>query len=162
MAKAETWEKARYFRPDHTTDKWGDADEICDDLILRLDDFREFVGCKVFVTAGVKQAGHKKASYHYKENGACAVDIMLPDFKGTGLDLLLAAERFGFTGIGYYPDWRWLGKKIGGLHLDMRMEGMDENGTIDYRQSRWMGVEIAGRQVYLALNCENIKKYGGL
>jgi glycosyltransferase involved in cell wall biosynthesis len=40
--------------------------------------------------------------------------------------------RFGFSGIGYYPDWEFQGIKCGGLHLDTRPLGIDSDGTLNY------------------------------
>lgn len=162
MAKDETWAKLKHFRPDSAIDKWGDTREIDDSLLLSLDDFRSYIGCPIYVTAGVKTSGHASTSFHYPEQGGCAADVLIPDFSGNGLDLLLDAGRFGFTGIGYYPDWKWKGKKVGGLHLDKRPLGLDSDGTLNYKQARWMGVEQNGRQLYIPLNYENIKKHGGL
>lgn len=160
MASKETWEKARYFRPD-SNDNWGDPDAISDEHILRLDDFRHFIGVPIIVTAGVSHSGHSKRSFHYKENGACATDQVIPDYEGTPFDLIMDALRFGFHGLGYYPHWRYNGKKVGGLHLDCRPLQWDSDFTQNYRQSRWMGVMRDGKQVYIPLTYQNLKKYGG-
>ena len=158
MAKAETWQKVRYFEP---TENWGDADAISDDLILRLDDFRHYLGIPCYITAGVSTSGHSGKSYHYREQGACAVDCVFPDYSGHPLDLILDATRFGFTGIGYYPHWQWKGEVVGGLHLDVRPMGLDADGTLNYRHSRWLGIMRDGKQVYLPLTYNNLKRYIG-
>lgn len=169
MARPETWERVRkYFRPDSKVDQWGNPDEISDAHLLRLYDFRHYIGCPIFVTAGVKTAGHSKGSYHYTKKDsagrvlqvACATDIVIPEYPETPFDLILDAARFGFTGIGYYPHWRWNGISVGGLHLDSRPQGLDEDGTVNYKHSRWMGVmNEQGKQVYIELNFQNVLKY---
>lgn len=160
MARKETWNMLRYFKPNSTIDQWGDVDAINDNLLLRLDDFRHWLGVPIYITAGVKNGGHAKGSYHYKEHGACAVDVIIPDYMETGFDLIMDATRFGFTGIGYYPHWKWKGKMVGGLHLDMRPLRWDEDSTKNYTHSRWMGVlNSKGVQEYIELDYSNLVKY---
>lgn len=159
MAREEIWEKLRYFKPSATKDLWGDADAISDILLLRLDDFRHFLGVPIFVTSGVRPETDGKSSYHTRRKGACAVDVIAPDFKGEPIDLILTALRFGFTGLGYYPDWQYNGVRVGGLHLDMRPLGMDADGTQNYAQSLWIGVKTANGQRYVAMNTENLNRF---
>jgi len=164
MATDETWSKLRYFKKDSKTDKWGDSELIQDDLLLRLDDFRHYLGCPVYVTRGVATHGHSKNSYHYPKYsgdgralGACAVDIVIPDFAESPFDLILDATRFGFTGIGYYPHWKFRGNVVGGLHLDTRPLKWDSDSTINYSHSRWMGIpDGGGKQRYIELNFQNL------
>lgn len=166
MASDETWSKLRYFKK-NSTDRWGNAELISDDLLLRLDDFRHYLGCAIHVSRGVATTGHSKNSYHYpkysgdgRQVGACAVDVLIPDFVESPFDLILDASRFGFTGIGYYPHWRWRGVVVGGLHLDMRPLKWDQDETINYTHSRWMGIpDGAGGQRYIELNHENLIKH---
>lgn len=89
------------------------------DLLLALDDFREFIGTPIIVTSG-NQGVHSPNSYHYIENGSCAVDVVIPKYTGSVIDLLFDAKRFLFTGVGYYTWWTFYGEKAHGLHLDMR------------------------------------------
>lgn len=156
MARRETWERLRYFKPDGL-DNFGEPDLIDDKLLLRLDDFRHWLGIPIYVTHGVKKEGHSKGSYHYVENGACAVDIIIPDYHNTGVDLVLDANRFGFVGIGYYPHWRWNDREVGGLHLDMRPLGRHQG--LHYKGARWMGVMENGKQVYKPLDYEHFLKH---
>lgn len=166
MATKETWSKLRYFKPNDPVDKWGDADAINDVLILALDDFRHYVQCPIYVTAGVKDSGHSAKSFHYREQGACAVDVVITEYKKSAVDLILDATRFGFTGIGYYPNWHWNGMKGNGLHLDMRPLIWESDNTLNYSHSRWMGIKqiVNGseKQVYIPMTFENIIKYGGI
>ena len=162
MAKPETWEKLKYFTPD---EKWGDPDEISDDLLLVLDDFRHFIGTQVLILCGVKTSGHSTQSYHYRDQGSCAVDCMLPSYTGGVIDLLFSVFRFPFTGVGYYPDWELNGKKVGGLHLDLRPLKYEKDNTLSYKHARWLGIKnSSGEQSYVPMTLENLRKYstGGI
>ena len=156
MASPETWAKLRYFKKDSPRDQWGSPDLIADELLLRLDDFRHTLGVPVYVTAGVNIGGHKPNSFHYPQNGACAVDVVVPDFNGHPVELLWEAMRFGFTGVGFYPHWKFDGRTVGGLHLDLRPLEKDADGTVNYRHSRWLGVMRDGQQIYLPLTYRNL------
>lgn len=157
MATADTWSKLKYFKKDGS-DLWGDVDAINDLVLLRLDDFRHYVNIPIHVTSGVRPETDGKTSYHTRSRGSCAVDVMCPDYAGHPIDLILSAMRFGFSGIGYYPDWSWNGLKCGGLHLDVRNLGSDSDGTLDYSHSQWMGIKRDGKQVYIPLTYANILK----
>lgn len=167
MASKETWEKvAPYFKKDSKIDNWGDVDAISDEHLLRLYDFRVWLGLPIIVTAGVKTSGHSSGSYHYKKTdksgkqiGACATDIIIPDYDDSPFDLVMDATRFGFTGIGYYPHWHYKGKVTGGLHLDSRPLKWDSDDTLNYSHSRWMGVQIKGKQQYIGLTYHNMLMY---
>lgn len=168
MASDQVWEKVqKYFKPDSSIDKWGDPKLIDGTHLLRLFDFREYLGVPIYVTHGVKTSGHSPRSWHYPREdqygnqiGACATDIMIPDYPLSPFDLVLDATRFGFTGIGYYPHWRWRGDVIGGLHVDSRPLKWDPDDTLNYSHSRWMGVLRAnGKQEYIALSFHNLTKY---
>jgi len=161
MASESEWKKLRYFKKE-SRDKWGDVDAISAEHLFRLDDFRHYLGVPVYVTAGVSIGGHSKKSFHYRGNGACATDIVIPDYEGNFIDLILAAERFGFTGIGFYPHWKYNGRKVGGLHLDSRPLKWDKDFTYNYREARWMGILRNGSQVYIPLTYSNLLKYGGI
>jgi len=168
MANIQTWTSLRYFKPGNTTDNWGDANAISDETLLRLDDFRHDLGCAIHVVRGVAKSGHTSKSEHYAEYDEAgeitkvptAVDIIVPDFQLSPFDLVLAAEKFGFRGIGYYPHWKWQGAVVGGLHLDCRTYREQDDGTLDYRHARWMGIPGPDNtQVYIALSFENLLKY---
>jgi len=160
MASKKTWEQLRYFKPEGL-DVFGDKDAISDSLLQHLDDFRHFISVPVFVTSGVRPETDGKTSYHTRSRGSCAVDVVCPDFRGHPVDLIFTAMRFGFTGIGYYPDWEWQGERCGGLHLDMRPLGIDANGTPNYGHSLWMGIKEHGKhtQKYINLSYENLLKH---
>jgi len=163
MASPDTWRKLRYFKPNSLTDNWGDSRAICDDLLLRLDDFRHFIGSPIIVTSGVRNS--KSGSYHGSmivdgfETGKCAVDIIVPSYEQSPFDLVLDATRFQFHGLGFYPHWQRNGEVTGGLHLDCRLIQFDNDDTLDYKSSRWMGVMDQGKQIYVPLTFENMIKY---
>ena len=163
MAKAETWAKLKHFKK---TENWGDPDAINDEHLLRLDDFRSYLGCPIHVTHAVKNSGHSKKSFHYprtnergEQIGACATDIVIPTYDGSLIDLILDATRFGFVGIGYYPHWTYRGVKVGGLHLDSRPLSWDLDETLNYSHSRWIGIVEDGIQKYIPMTFQNLMKY---
>ena len=160
MASKETWDKLEFFRSDSEIDKWGNVNEISDVLLCMLDDFRRYIGIPMYVLRGVATEGHSRKSYHYVEQGACAVDVIIPKYEGNSMDLIIDATRFGFRGIGYYPHWRWDNQTCGGLHLDCRPLRWDDDATINYKHSRWMGILRDGKQEYIPLTFENLRRYG--
>ena len=81
MARSETWSKLKYFSPDSKIDSWGNPDLISDNLLWRLDDFRKWLGVPVYVTSGVRSSSEN--SYHHPSRGACAVDVVVPDYMDT-------------------------------------------------------------------------------
>lgn len=155
MASKETWEKLRYFKRD-SVDNWGDPDAISDSVLLALDDFRHYLNVPFYVTSGVRPESDGRSSYHTRSKGACAVDVMCPEYTGHPIDLIFASMRFGFNGIGYYPEWHWKGIKCGGLHLDTRPLGYDADGTLNYGHSQWMAVLVKGVQTYIPLTYANL------
>ena len=169
MASDATWHIVQeFFKPIGSSDRWGDADAISDITVLRLYDFRRSIGHPVHVLGAVKSEGHTERSEHYPEWDAegtliktpTAVDIVVPDYQGSAFDFVLHASRFGFTGLGYYPHWKFNGKVTGGLHLDSRELKIEEDGSIDYRHNRWMGVPGPnGTQVYVELSFSNLMDY---
>lgn len=165
MASNRTWELVKpFFKKDSKLDNWGDPDAIDDLHLLRLFDFRTYINCPIFVTSGIRMPGTGEKSYHVprkmpsgKEVGF-ATDVVIPHYDDSTFDLILDATRF-FNGVGYYPHWRWKGQVVGGLHLDSRPLGYDKDGTLNYREARWMGVLRAdGKQDYIPMTFENIMK----
>ncbi len=137
------WDRLDYFRPDNTTDQWGDSARMDDGLLLELDIFRHHLGVPIHVTSGFRNS---PGSQHAL---GLAVDIVCPGIEL--LDFYLEAERFNFRGIGLYPHWKLDGKVIGGLHIDRRVKA----------PARWMGVlDSDGDQVYIGLDKANLRNYG--
>lgn len=141
------WQKVRNFKPH---ENWGEAYRMEWELIHRLDLFREYLSLPIVVLCGT-QGSHTENSQHYLGR---AVDILVP-YPIHPLDLILKAERFHFTGLGYYPEWQFQNHVWGGLHLDVREEAPDQ------KQSRWMGLRDpkTGANRYVDLTRENLKKY---
>ena len=158
MASDEVWGQLKHFDKNSDTDNWGDVDAISDELLLKLDDFRDYIGVPVLVLWGTG-GKHSSRSYHYVERGACAVDVAIPNYRATPIDLLIDVFRFNFRGVGFYPDWVYHGKQAKGLHLDTRPYMWDVDGTKNFRESRWIGVRGAQGQEYMSLSWDNINKH---
>lgn len=135
----------KHFSAHSPIDQWGDASKMDHTLLLQLDQLREHIKTAIYVSSGFRLSGSTADSQHKLGR---AVDVLCP-----GMDLFsfyLAAERFGFQGIGIYPHWKWKNVMIGGLHLDTRTTG----------PARWMGVLSPVGQTYVALDPKNLKDYG--
>jgi len=140
------WNNLTHFKPNSTIDNWGDPAKMDTRLLVCIDGLREFLGYPLYVTSGYRIGD---ALTHGK---GLAVDLMSPEYTSIKslMDLYLGAERFGFTGIGVYPDWKWEGVTYGGIHVDFRFTDA----------ARWMGVMKGMRQTYVGLNRELLKAYG--
>lgn len=122
----DIWAKVKHFDP--AVDNFGDPNMMEVDFIYMLEKFRIRVNAPVFIHCGYELTGHVEKSIH---GDGRAIDGHVKGYDL--LDLFLAAERTGFTGIGLY-DW--------GFHLDKRPGPA----------ARW--VKINGE--YLAMNAVNI------
>ena len=145
------WAGIRYFSPDSKIDNWGDTHQISGDLLLELDRLRQFIGVPIIITSAFRSAsnGNEGGSQH---NIGLAADIIAPSFKGSLLDLYFAASRFEFRGIGVYRDWEHAGKKVGGLHVDVR--------PADHRALWFCYKDAQDTQQYIALSLETLKGFG--
>lgn len=114
------WDKLRHFKADSKIDQWGDPHQMQREILVELDNFREWLGMPIIVTSGYRAMGQNGQEGGSQHCLGLAVDIVVPSFKGTLLDLFFDASRFHFNGIGIYKDWTYNGKKTGGLHLDAR------------------------------------------
>ena len=127
------WALLKYFRPDSTTDNLGDPDRLSKLLMFRAEAFRRRVGApfQVHCGTGGKHSGQTHGQGLALDGHVKGVDL---------LDIYLAAEREGFTGIGVY-NW--------GIHVDVRIGD----------PARWC--RIGGK--YFPLDAENFdflrKKY---
>jgi len=142
LMKPNDWKSLQFFT---VNENWGDPSKMHSLLLYTLDAFRKYVGLPVHINCGYSNSGHVTKSMHYVGK---AVDLHI---KGLNVvDQFLAAERFdAFNGIGLYPHWN-----NPGLHLDIR----PKHTRFD-KDSRWMAINKNGKQVYIELNAENIKKY---
>lgn len=148
MASPKFWSKIKNFSP---KENWGNPDKMDEGLLLELDKLRSYLGFPIVILCG-NQGKHSPKSYHYIKNGSCAVDIIIPDYPKTPFDLILDVTRFSFTGIGYYPHWRYKDNLGFGLHLDTRKAA----------PARWMGIkDDSGKQIYIELSYQNLIKHGG-
>ena len=124
------WSRVQYFT---MHEAWGDPDKMDRELVGYLDEFRHFLGIPIMVLCGT-QGTHKANSQHPFGK---AVDVAVPEWDKHLLDLMLAATRFPFRGVGIYPDWVYNGKRVGGLHLDTR----DLSGAYPrVHKAFWMGI----------------------
>lgn len=135
------WNVLKHFS---ANENWGDANKMDPKLLKMLDNYRGVVNEKIFISCGT-QGLHVPNSLHYQGK---AVDILFPSSEKSLFDCYLIAEKFNFTGIGLYPDWQFGGKRIGGMHLDLRVSDI---------AVRWIGVKEMNQTVYIALNEQNLK-----
>ena len=151
------WDKIKNFSEN---ENWGESHRMNHTLLLLLDDFRDFIDSRIVISQGT-QGVHSDDSQHYLGNAA---DIVCPDYTDGLFSLWMAAERFNFTGIGLYVDWKYQGRHTGGLHLDVRALNYQRDGTLQYKQARWMSYmekkDDIDQRVYLELNECNLKRFG--
>lgn len=120
-------------------------DAVNQDVRDELDLLSEFIKEDLYVTSAFRPGDPR-------EHGErLAVDVICPTMNL--FDFFIASQRFIFSGIGIYPDWKFNGNKVGGLHLDMR--------TAKFR-AIWMGVMTDSGQKYIELDKENLKAHGVL
>lgn len=103
---AADWSKVKHFEREEFV---KNPDRVDEELVLLLDEMREFAGKPFKVHVAWDDSGHVNDSAHYSGH---AVD---GHFEGLALlDQWLLAERFPWTGIGIYPFW-----SNPGLHLEL-------------------------------------------
>jgi hypothetical protein len=147
MSPAE-WSTIKNFSP---RENWGEPQRMSISLLRPPDAFRSYLNLPIVVLCGT-QGKHTENSQHYLGN---AVDILVPA-PIHPLDLILTAERFNFTGLGFYPEWQFQNHVWGGLHLDVR--NLD---PLQNKEARWLGLRDpkTGGNRYLDLTRENLKRY---
>ena len=138
MKNQKVWNDiAPYFKPQNTSDQWGDPAKMDPLTLYSLFSLRRALGLAIHVHCGT-QGKHVKGSFHYS---GLAVDVHI-GHNIPVVDQYLMVEKYNlFSGIGVYPDWN-----RPGLHLDV-------GGGIR-RPARW----IKKDGVYLAWNWNNLKK----
>jgi len=143
------WLGLRFFK---IHENWGNHELIKSRLLKKLDSFREKVGSRVVITRGTQGKNDSGKSQHPLGR---AVDVILPKTNKHPEELIEIAEECGFTGIGYYRDWRYFNKRTGGLHLDIREIKRDEPII-----AKWLCVnDIDGIQVYYPFSNELLEKF---
>ncbi len=148
----EDWNHLKHFAPN---ENWGDPLKMDFGLLWMLDSFREYLDKKIVVVCGT-QGKHVKNSQHYLGK---AVDVVIECEGMEKLDVILAAFRFPFTGLGLYPNSKCAGMLSPlGFHFDAREVRSLPRGIT---QVTWMGVPDAkGANRYYELNLANLKTFG--
>lgn len=143
----QDWESLSHF---DATENWGDPDLMEFEFVSELDALRDFEKTRMVVSCGT-QGKHARGSLHYIGRAA---DIVYPDCTWDQLlDRFLTALRFEFTEIGIYPDWRFDGRIVGGLHL-----GLDDLNPCE--RKFWIGVRNAdGGNEYHAMTANNLIRF---
>ena len=120
------------------------------ELLSNLDSLREYLAVPIIISSSTG-GEHEVGSQHYQGN---AVDIVIPNYRGSLFSLYLIIERFNFTGIGIYPDWQYNGSKLGGFHLDQRF--------VKNQGARWIGLsnQVSGKNKYIGLTAKNLYSSG--
>lgn len=125
-------------------DNWGDPSKMSKLLVFTLENMRIFAGKPLLLTCpAYANSGHAEAGEHPKGNAA--------DYRFEGMDILgmyLLAERFGFTGIGCYPN-----NGVPFMHVDVRTS--DESNVF----SRWIAIGNPAAWTYVEFNESNFRKY---
>jgi uncharacterized protein YcbK (DUF882 family) len=137
-----------FYTKDNKKHSYGDYDKLSQELLSQLELLAAELKQELLITSGYRP--NDPSSQHRL---GLAVDVV-PSVKIKLLDLYLAAERFKFTGIGVYPDWKnGSGEITGGLHLDVRVAD---------KGARWVGTKKKGAagNDYFGLNFSVLKGLG--
>lgn len=138
MTTHNQFDGIKYF---NERENWGDVSRFSVEFFRRLDAFRGYVGSPFKIHCGYSRSGHSENSQHYIGN---CIDGHFSYGKVSLFEEFLTAERFGFHGIGLYPN---KGRPF--IHLDMRE-------LPDFKRARWIRTNTG---VYYPVNAETIKKY---
>lgn len=138
--KDSDWKNIQFFTPNEA---WGDTGLIRLELVTALDAYRKAIDTPILITCGT-QGVHAKKSQHYL---GLAIDAVFPEKEVWDLPTLsqMAIAHFGFS-CGIYPHWKYMGYKIGGIHLDVRPPP----------QKSWIGLEDGS---YLPYTERNLREY---
>lgn len=142
------WDRLKHFSPHSLVDQWGDPEKISTDLLLRIEAVRDFLGTPMIITSGYR--AQDKNSQHSLGR---AVDVVMPDWDKSALDLYFELERFSFPGLGLYRGWKYKDQDILGIHLDVRELGLKPN-------ARWLGVRLGTVTQYHLFSWENFQRLG--
>lgn len=118
--KPEDWKRIQFFKPK----EFRHPEALSLDFLLKMVKLRRFIRSRIIITSDYRQ---DDPGEHGK---GLALDVVVPDYSGSIVDLYFAAERFDFKGIGIYNHWEYKGKLVGGLHLDERVTVIN---------ARWIG-----------------------
>lgn len=123
------WDRVKHFSRDEFQDpQYGpESGDLIDGVLLEmLVRLRHGTGWPMMIHWAVGGAvdvdgahGHGDRSYHLKERGCKAVDFHFASRAPARLQYYEVA-RSGFSGLGFYPDWKWNGVVTPGFHVDLR------------------------------------------
>lgn len=114
--------------------EFNHPEKIDVEFLKIVQEFRDFVNKPIIIHSDFRTNSQRHASGKALDFRVVGMNV---------LDMYLSAERFGkFKGIGIYPNWN-----NPGLHVDIHKPG------------RWLAYNSGGRQLYVALNAENLKRY---
>ena len=128
--KQVDWATVDHFEPDEFDDPRhpGSWVHMAPETIYCLDRLREQTGWPIethnkYGLRGcvcVDQNGHSHGSRHYVANQCDAVDWHFVTDESPRIQAMRVMQS-GFTGIGIYYDWHWIGGKLlVGFHTDRR------------------------------------------
>jgi hypothetical protein len=149
----QEWKRLKYFRKDEKPFGFGDPSKINFQLLYFLDCFREYINCPIIVRCGTQ--GVHVARWH---SLGLAVDVLVDTKYIHPLDLLLAAERFPFTGVGInlVPKYDDMMKPVA-LHLDLRTIDNMPKGCI---ARRWIWFNTSQGFESVPLTHEFLEQFG--
>ncbi len=123
------WQRVKYFKSYEFDDpNYPGSGELIDGvLLLQLHKLREHTGWPIITHWQVGGCidvdgvhGHSKNSMHLKKNGCRAVDFHFDTNESIRLQAYEVLKA-GFSGIGFYFDWKWDGSLLPiGFHVDVR------------------------------------------
>lgn len=133
------WDKIEHFTRDEFQDplygpKSGDL--IDGALLVLLVRLRYETGWPMVIHWAVGGAvdidgahGHANLSYHLRDMGCKAVDFHFVTSAPVRLQYYEVA-RVGFSGLGFYPEWKWNGVITPGWHVDFRPKTRTQRWTL--------------------------------
>ena len=131
----EQWKEIPFFKPK----EFVNPEILNFDFMLKMVALRRFIRSRIIISSSFRENSPG-------EHSRGAVDIVVPDYSGSIVDLYFAAERFDFRGLGIYNHWEYKNKLVGGLHLDDRITKI---------AARWIGA----RDGYHPLTHKNLLDY---
>jgi len=165
----QNWDSYIHLRKDFN---WGDPDAIDPIFLHTLDNYLDALHCKAYIANAVRPPGGSKYknSAHIKDDKGLVYGCDLyPLRKKTRVELFdcfLLATKFPFTGIGIYPQWKFLREgalEYGGLHLDCTPHRKLRPGQ---RVGYWMGVskwyeeKKSWGQEMVGIDRHSLRQYG--
>jgi hypothetical protein len=147
------WKKLKWFRKDEKPYGFGNPSKMNFQLLYFLDCYREYIDCPIIVRCGTQ--GTHVAKWH---SLGLAVDVLIDTKDIHPLDLLLAVERFPFTGVGInlVANVHGMMKPIA-MHLDLRTIEDIPKGCI---ARRWIWFQTASGFHSVPLTYEFLEQFG--